>query len=445
MDLLELLLRIHTLGEEPPAGKSISYHTDDSKLFDALRQALHSSEYDELKESKLGVFIKFKELNFGWASRLVHYMLGFHLDIKKKYELWSLVVPQPVRFSLLEFEYLTGVAYYALPEFGASYGNSIPNRQSPVLLAYKGGKRRRSFKEAISRHTSMINFVQKDFGEMFPRWDFDAEDSAPENIIKVMFNAKPRWKWTMDCWKVTCTKPSVKKEVSTAETESGVKEESGRPRKKASKEKSTEARAKASKGPPTERDIAGAMRDGFGMFLKEIKLLGDRMEAVEKKVRITKKGTASNDLQITGSSPPKRGHEPGSESVNGAKAGQNDAQEPSSSKELSLVIAKEPEVKPPEQSGEPSVLVLDKGASTISDVQQGEAKRQTKNAKAMEYVHGKSERERKLAASQPSPFKLNNTAKLIIPNKRVGQGYDPFAPIDKKMSKVLTDWVKLDS
>ncbi|CAN6826909.1 unnamed protein product [Brassica oleracea] len=29
----------------------------------------------------------------------------------------------------------------------------------------------------------------------------------------------------------------------------------------------------------------------------------------------------------------------------------------------------------------------------------------------------------------------NITAKLIIPNKRVGQGYDPFAPFDKKMSK----------
>ena len=42
------------------------------------------------------MFIKFKELNFGWASRLVHYMLGFQLDIKKKYELWSLVGPQPV-------------------------------------------------------------------------------------------------------------------------------------------------------------------------------------------------------------------------------------------------------------------------------------------------------------------------------------------------------------
>ena len=65
--------------------------------------------YEELEESKLGVFIKFKEMNFGWASRLVHYMLSFQLNIKKKYELWSLVGPQPVRFSLLEFEDLTGL------------------------------------------------------------------------------------------------------------------------------------------------------------------------------------------------------------------------------------------------------------------------------------------------------------------------------------------------
>ncbi|KAG2250480.1 hypothetical protein Bca52824_080616 [Brassica carinata] len=41
------------------------------------------------QESSLGVFIKFKEQGFGWASRLVHYMLSFKLDIKKKYEMWS--------------------------------------------------------------------------------------------------------------------------------------------------------------------------------------------------------------------------------------------------------------------------------------------------------------------------------------------------------------------
>ncbi|KAF3550233.1 hypothetical protein DY000_02004573 [Brassica cretica] len=39
-------------------------------------------------------------------------MLDFQLDIKKKYELWSLVGPQSVRFSLLEFENLTDVGVH---------------------------------------------------------------------------------------------------------------------------------------------------------------------------------------------------------------------------------------------------------------------------------------------------------------------------------------------
>ncbi|KAL0886319.1 hypothetical protein Bca101_010302 [Brassica carinata] len=109
MDIPELPRRIHTLGEEPSALKSNSYHTDCSKLHTALKNALHDDEYEELKESKLGVFIKFKELEFGWASRLVHYMLGVQFNIKKKYDLWCLVGPQPIRFSLLEFENLTGL------------------------------------------------------------------------------------------------------------------------------------------------------------------------------------------------------------------------------------------------------------------------------------------------------------------------------------------------
>ncbi|WZZ34707.1 hypothetical protein YC2023_018108 [Brassica napus] len=140
-----------------------------------------------------------------------------------------------------------------------------------------------------------------------------------------------------------------------------------------------------------------------------------------------------------------------SEKVNGAKAGHqggigslvNESTEPSSSKEKSLEIANVPEYKAPEPSGEPRVLVLDKRVSTISDVQQGETKRQKKKDAAMVYVRGKSERARKLAASHQSPFKGNITAKLIIPNKPVGPRYDPFAPADKKMSKVLTDRLKL--
>ena len=59
------------------------------------------------------------------------------------------------------------------------------------------------------------------------------------------------------------------------------------------------------------KDIVDVMRDEFEMCLREIKLLGERIEAVEKKVGMIKKGTGSNELQMTTSNPEKRGHEPG--------------------------------------------------------------------------------------------------------------------------------------
>ena len=53
-----------------------------------------------------------------------------------------------------------------------------------------------------------------------------------------------------------------------------------------------------------------------------------------------------------------------------------------------------------------------------------------------------SERDRKLAPSQQSPFQGNSTTKLIIPNTKVGRGYDPFALPDKQLTKALMDHVK---
>ncbi|CAN7066147.1 unnamed protein product [Brassica rapa subsp. trilocularis] len=457
MDLPEFRPRMFTLGEEPDAIRSISYHSDDTKLFKALCDCLTADEYEDLKASKLGVFIKFKELDFGWTSRLVHFMLSFQLDIKKKFELWSLVVSQPVRFSLIEFEHLTGLncdyikdlenprcevttemaafwekmrvdidtgpsiehiteafyncdewsrddrmrlgylaiyagyiegkkfssatsaslarlvmdlekfenypwgrvafkvlmdslkakdltqtgytvdgfiqvlqvwAYYALPELGANYGSPDPNRPSPLLLAYKGGKRQRKFfKAAINK--------QKAFDEMFPKCDGDVDDPAVDNIIKVMFN-DPGWEWTMECWPVTGTRKVVKMEVSPVKNE-------------------------------------------------ELKLLADRMVAVEKKVGITNRGGSSDDRQLTTTSnPPKPVEEPGSESVNGAKAGQKEAKEPSlttepsSSRELCLVS---PADNLP--SDDPSLLILDKQVSTASDLLVEEARRQTKKETAL--------------------------------------------------------------
>ncbi|CAF1853639.1 unnamed protein product, partial [Brassica napus] len=227
--------------------------------------------------------------------------------------------------------------YTALLELGANYGNPLPKNPSPPILAYKGRKGRRFFKEAIlSQSTkSVINFVQKDIGEMFPKWEFDVEDTPAENIIKLMFVKRP-WKWTMDCW-------------------------------------------------------------------EEIKYLSEMVEAVEKKVGITtkRKGTSSQNT----TSPPKSTLEPGLHLlcflhvrtcvlclyVNGTNAGRKSLPE-------------------------------DKGLDVPADASSSKDK-----------------------ASEPSlqsPYTANITAKVIIPNKNLYPGYNPFAPIDKKKLKELADWLE---
>ncbi|WZZ73040.1 hypothetical protein YC2023_084410 [Brassica napus] len=447
MDIPELPRRIHTLGEDPPAVHSISYHTCWT-LHTALKKALHDDEYEELKESKLGVFIKFQELGFDWASRLVHYMLGFQLDIKKKYELWSLVGPESVRFSLLEFKNLTGlnceyiedletphcVVSKELTSFWEMLGVHVEagpstqeiiaafercegwsrddRKQLAVLMdsvkgrdisgcytingfaqALQGRKGRKQFKEAILIHifyllqTRVINFVQKDIGEMFPKWEFDVEDTPSENIIKLMFPAV-----------VSPAKKNV------------VKEDSPRPRKKARKEASEEAAAEASEEVHTTvgGDIVDAMREGFGTCLKEIKYLSERVEAVEKK----------------------------SESVNGTNAGRK-----------SLPEDKSPDVPADASSSkdkapEPSLVLLDKNQSTVSDLQKEDARYLEKRDAALVLCRAESDRTRKIAASQQSPYTANSRAKVIIPNKKLYPGYNPFAPIDKKKLKELADWLK---
>ncbi|CAF2055036.1 unnamed protein product [Brassica napus] len=190
--------------------------------------------------------------------------------------------------------------YTALPESGATFGNPLPNNPSPPILAHKGRKGRRQFKEAI-----LSQGDQKDIGQMFPKWEFDVEDTLAENIIKLMFVKKP-WKWTMDCWEVTGTWVNTKPSVVSPAKKKVVKEDSPRPRKKARKEApaeaSEEAAAEASEEAAAEaseeltttvggltkediktmfKDIADAMRKGFGTCLKEIKYLSERVEAVE--------------------------------------------------------------------------------------------------------------------------------------------------------------------
>ncbi|KAF8062132.1 hypothetical protein N665_1203s0002 [Sinapis alba] len=250
-------------------------------------------------------------------------MLCFQLNIKKKYELWSLVGPEPVRFALIEFEHLTslnckyienlenlrfevmkemasfwegiGVSVDAGPTseqiIGACHRCQEWSRDDRMRRGYlaiftgfiEGRKYSTATRASLARlvmdlekfenypwgvvfkvlmdslrakdfsksyivegfiqvfQTRGINYVEKDFKEMFSKWDNDTEDEAIENIIQVMFNAPSSWKWTMNCWEDASTNryTNPKTHVVYVKKKSSVKslvvreEVSERPSKKA--------------------------------------------------------------------------------------------------------------------------------------------------------------------------------------------------------------------
>ncbi|CAF1758834.1 unnamed protein product [Brassica napus] len=186
------------------------------------------------------------------------------------------------------------------------------------------------------------------------------------------------------------------------------------------------------------KDIADAMRAGFETCLKEIKYLSERVEAVEKKVGIStkRKGTSSQNT----TSPPKPTLEPGSESVNGTNAGRKSLAEDKGPDVPAAVPADASSSK--DKTPEPSLVLLDKNQPTVSDLQKEDARYQEKKDAALALFRAKSDRTRKPSASQQSPYTANSTARVIISNRKLYPGYNPFAPIDKKKLKELADWLK---
>uniref|UniRef100_A0A0D2ZSX9 Ubiquitin-like protease family profile domain-containing protein n=1 Tax=Brassica oleracea var. oleracea TaxID=109376 RepID=A0A0D2ZSX9_BRAOL len=91
-------------------------------------------------------------------------------------------------------------------------------------------------------------------------------------------------------------------------------------------------------------------------------------------------------------------------------------------------------------------LPADKGPDVPADASSSKDKAPEpsleKRDDALALCRAKSDRTRKLAASQQSPYTANSMAKVIILNKKLYPGYNPFAPIDKKKLKELADWLK---
>uniref|UniRef100_A0A0D3D326 Ubiquitin-like protease family profile domain-containing protein n=1 Tax=Brassica oleracea var. oleracea TaxID=109376 RepID=A0A0D3D326_BRAOL len=129
------------------------------------------------------------------------------------------------------------------------------------------------------------------------------------------------------------------------------------------------------------------MREGFGTCLKDIKYLSERVEAVEKK----------------------------SESVNGTNAGRKSLAEDKGPDVPAAVPAAVPAdaSSSKDKAPEPSLVLLDKNQPTISDLQKKDARYQEKRYAALALCHAKSDRTRKLAASQQSPYTANSTARHI--------------------------------
>ncbi|CAN6928816.1 unnamed protein product [Brassica oleracea] len=129
------------------------------------------------------------------------------------------------------------------------------------------------------------------------------------------------------------------------------------------------------------------MREGFGTCLKEIKCLSERVEAVEKK----------------------------SESVNGTNAGRKSLAEDKGPDVPEAVPAAMPAdaSSSKDKAPEPSLVLLDKNQPTVSDLQKEDARYQEKRDVALALCRAKSDRTRKLAASQQSPYTANITARHI--------------------------------
>ncbi|CDY67383.1 BnaAnng24150D, partial [Brassica napus] len=95
-----------------------------------------------------------------------------------------------------------------------------------------------------------------------------------------------------------------------------------------------------------------------------------------------------------------------------------------------------------DKAPEPSLVLLDKNQSTVSDLQKEDARYLEKKDDALALCRAKSDRTRKLARSQKSPYTANRTARVIISNRKLYSGYNPFAPIDKNKLKELAEWLK---
>ncbi|XP_022565096.2 uncharacterized protein LOC111209461 [Brassica napus] len=572
MDTLDFPQRLYSVGKKPFPNKSIAYYSDDNKLFPALKEALEADEWEELKNSRVGVFLKFHEMKFGWASRLVHYILCFQLDCKKKFELWSLVGVEPLRFSLHEFEEITGLnceyvknlenplvevttdmkAFWAQMGVNFDRGPSIdelttacqmcrtwsrddrlrlgylaiyagfieaartssPTRASLTRLvmdldafedypwgrvafkflmeSVKGVDLTKTYAIEGFVQTRTKNFTMKDYSEMFPRWDGELEDEKADNIVKAVFSSG--WAWEQSHWPLVGTKlwTNVKVEILPMKTKAGQMVRSLKTVSPSRTQSDAESRKKARESPGLDVEtmkgeivrwltgLTSNMVEGLSRCKNTLKTQSRMIEglttqvgAIEKMVREGwkedhAKADSSTDVPEANKSDGDKAKKDSAEESKGDESddskGEESKGEESRAEESRAEESKAAETAPKgmttrakardtqatvseseNENGGISVVVVDKEQSCIDYGSVKKLKQVGKVRAARIVARAKSDRQRRLAATQQSPFDGNSTAKVIIPNQpKQGQGYNPFANPDRQKLSALLDWVKLD-
>ena len=100
--------RLYEIGKTPIQSRSMNHSCFLSNL-QVMKESVGEDVWLELRESAVGVIIKLKELEYTWSAKHVHYFLVNQLAIQCSHEVWSLIEDQPLRFSLYEFEDITGL------------------------------------------------------------------------------------------------------------------------------------------------------------------------------------------------------------------------------------------------------------------------------------------------------------------------------------------------
>ncbi|WZZ61029.1 hypothetical protein YC2023_061136 [Brassica napus] len=330
------------------------------------------------------------------------------------------------------------------------------------------------------KQTRTKNFTMKDYSEMFPRWDGELEDEKVDNIVKAVFSSG--WAWEQSHLSLVGTKlwTNVKVEIHPMKTEAGQMMRSLKTVPPSRTQSDAESCKKARESPGLDVEtmkgeivrwltgLTSNMVEGLSRCENTLKTqsrmiegLTTQMGAVTKMVRegwkedhtkadsstdVPEANKSDGDKAKKDSAEESKGDESDESKGEGSRAEESKAAETAPKGMTTRAKARDTQATVSEsenENGGISVVVVDKEQSRF-DYGSVKKLKQVGKVRAARIV-ARAKRQRRLAATQQSPFDGNSTAKVIIPNQpKQGQGYNPFANFDRQKLSALLDWVKLD-